>query len=70
MLAARTRIWKMRFSESWANGGAHVYKWCKGEDDVRANMISRPDGSLTCNPESVAILRTRAYYGVQELLNQ
>ena len=29
--AARERIWKDRFIDSWAAGGADVYKWCKGE---------------------------------------
>ena len=51
--AERSRIWKDSFADSWENGGSKVYQWCKGEENERADMISRPDGSLTCDPEEM-----------------
>jgi hypothetical protein len=51
--AARERIWKEKFTASWNASGAQVYQWCKGEGNERADMISRPDGSLTCDPDEM-----------------
>ena len=45
----RQRIWKEKLVSDWNEGGAQVYRWCKGEENEPAHMISRPDGSLTCD---------------------
>ena len=51
--AERMRVWKDKFVANWQDGGSRVYRWCKGEENERADMISRPDGSLTCDSDEM-----------------
>jgi len=45
----REQNWKDNFASEWSEGGSKCFAWCKGEQNERAEMISRPDGSLTCD---------------------
>ena len=65
--AERVRIWKERFADDWDKGGRSVYEWCKGEDCERADMICRPDGSLTCNPKEMDALVRDAWLPVFQM---
>ena len=52
----REKAWTDAFNSDWENGGTKCYQWCKGESNERADMISRPDGSLTCDSKEMDTL--------------
>ena len=47
--AHREKLWRESIADDWAGGGSKTYQWCKGELNCRADMIARPDGTMTCN---------------------
>ena len=49
----REKVWKEMFATDWAEVDTTWLAWCKGESNDRAEMISRPDGSLTCDSEEM-----------------
>ena len=63
----RDRIWRERMVDSWEHGGAKVYRWCKGEENERADMITRPDGSLTCDAAEMDDLVREAWLPIFQM---
>ena len=63
----RERIWRQKLATDWQDGGAQTYRWCKGEESERANMITRPDGSLTCDADEMDELVRNAWLPVFQM---
>ena len=65
--AGRLRSWKEKLASNWEQGGSAVYHWCKGECHERAEMISRADGSLTCDPDEMDSLVRDAWLPIFQM---
>ena len=66
----REKVWKEMFANDWAEGGTTCCAWCKGESNDRAEMISRPDGSLTCDSEEMDSLVRNAWLPVFQMYTE
>lgn len=63
----REKSWKERFVADWAHGGSSCFAWCKGESQEKADMISRPDGTLTCESEEMDALVRDAWLPIFQM---